>query len=90
MSFSTKEVSGGYFELTKKIAKLEQIIIRILKKLKLHVSYSETEIDQQTSSIEYHKETIKVLEELNIKEKLNSILENLSDQLSSIEIISIE
>jgi hypothetical protein len=34
MSFSTGEVSGRYFELTKKIAKLEQIIFRILKKLK--------------------------------------------------------
>jgi hypothetical protein len=59
MSFSTREISGGYFELTKKIAKLEQIIFRILKKLKLHISSSETEIDQQTSSIEYHEEKLK-------------------------------
>jgi hypothetical protein len=35
MSFSTKKVCGRYFELTKKIAKLEQIIFKILKKLKL-------------------------------------------------------
>jgi hypothetical protein len=31
MSFSTREVSCGYFKLTKKIAKLEQIIFKILR-----------------------------------------------------------
>jgi hypothetical protein len=31
--------------------------------LKLHVSYSETEIDHQTSLIEYHEERIKSIED---------------------------
>jgi hypothetical protein len=53
--------------------------------LKFHVSYSETEIEQQTSSIEYREERIKVLQELKIEESLKSILDNLDKQLSSIK-----
>jgi hypothetical protein len=50
MSFCSREVSGIYFELTKKITKLEQIIYRILKKLKFNISSFETEINQQISN----------------------------------------
>jgi hypothetical protein len=90
MSFCSRDVFDGYFELTKQIPQLKQIIFKISKKLKLHISSSETEIDQQTSSIEYHEERIKVFEELKIEEKLKSIFDNLNIQLSSIDNLSNE
>jgi hypothetical protein len=52
MLFSTREVSGGYFELTKKIAQLEQIIFRILKKLKLECSSSASSSSSSSSELE--------------------------------------
>jgi hypothetical protein len=50
MSFSTREVSGEYFELTKQIAHLRQIIFRILKKLKLDCPCSASSSSSSSSS----------------------------------------
>jgi hypothetical protein len=100
MSFCSRDVSGGYFELTKQIAQLRQIIIKILKKLKLDCPCSsssssfssshELEITEDVSFIENFEKRIKFIEELKIEEKLKNIFDNLYDQLSSIENLLIE
>jgi hypothetical protein len=97
MSFSTGEVSGGYFELTKQIVQLRQIIFKILKKLKLDClcstsssssSSSELEIIDDVSFIVDFEKRIKSIEELKMEENLKSISDNLKDQLFSIEKLS--
>jgi hypothetical protein len=90
MSFCSREISGGYFELTKQIAHLRQIIFRILKKLKLDCpcsasTSSELEITEDVSFIEKFEERIKSIEKLKIEKNLKSILDNLGEQLSFIE-----
>jgi hypothetical protein len=101
MSYYSRDTSGGYFELTKQIAQFKQIIFKILKTLKLDYpcsscssscssssSSSELEITDDVSFIENFEERIKSIEELKIEEKLNGILDNLNNQLSSIENLS--
>jgi hypothetical protein len=87
MLFCSREISGGYFELTKQIAQLRQIIFKILKKLKLECpcssssssSSSELEITDDVSFIENFENRIKSIEKLKIEEKLKSIFDNLDD-----------
>jgi hypothetical protein len=99
MSFYSRNISGGYFELTKQIAQLRQIIFKILNKLKLEFpsssfssssssSSSELEKTDDVSFIENFENRIKSIEELKIEENLKSVLDNLKEQLSSIEKLS--
>jgi hypothetical protein len=52
MSFCSWEVCGGYFELTKQIAQLRQIIFKILKKLKLNCPCSSSSSSSSSSELE--------------------------------------